>query len=158
MIECLLDIKKAVDETRGSSDTLFKEQIQEFEQRYQNILDEGYQKNPLPERDPKTKRTGRRKKSKARNLLERLDTHRTQILAFMYDVSVPFDNNLAERDLRMAKVQQKISGTFRSQDGATSFCRIRSYISTARKNALNALEALMNAFSGKPYIPVHATS
>jgi len=158
MIECLLDIKKAVDETRCSSDTLFKEQIQEFEQRYQTILDEGYQENPLPERDPGTKRRGRRKKSKARNLLERLDTHRTQVLAFMYEFSVPFDNNLAERDLRMAKVQQKISGTFRSQDGATSFCRIRSYISTARKNALNALEALRNAFSGKPYIPVHDTS
>jgi len=158
MIECLCDIKKAVDEAKGSPDTVFKEQIQEFEQRYQHILDEGYHENPLPARESNKKKRGRRKKSKARNLLERLDTHRTQVLAFMYDLTVPFDNNLAERDLRMAKVQQKISGTFRSPDGATSFCRIRSYISTARKNALNALEAIVHVFDGTPSVPIRDTS
>jgi transposase len=158
MIDCLLDIKLAVDAAKNTIDTLFKEQIQEFEQRYQNILDKGYHENPLPKRESSKKKRGRRKKSKARNLLERLDTHRKQVLAFMYDFNVPFDNNLVERDLRMAKVQQKISGTFRSPGGATAFCRIRGYISTARKNALNAIEALGNAFAGKPYIPLHDTS
>ena len=153
MIECLVDIKKAVDEVKGSTDTLFKEQIRKFETRYQNILDKGYKENPLSKKQSTKKKRGRRKKTKTQNLLERLDNHRNEVLAFMYDSKVPFDNNLAERDLRMAKVQQKISGTFRSQDGADAFCRIRSYISTVRKNAVNVIDSIANAFQGYPFLP-----
>ena len=153
MIDCLIDIKKAVDKTKTSTDRLFKEQIHTFETRYQNILDKGYNENPLPKKKSTKKKRGRPKKSKARNLLERLDEHRKEALAFMYDFKAPFDNNLAERDLRMAKVQQKISGTFRSQDGASAFCRIRSYISTVRKNAVNVIDAIGNAFQGHPFLP-----
>ena len=153
MIDCLLDIKKAVDETKISTHTLFKEQIRKFEERYQKILDKGYNENPLPKKKSTKKKRGRPKKSKARNLLERLDEHRKEVLVFMYDFKVPFDNNLAERDLRMAKVQQKISGTFRSQDGANAFCCIRSYISTVRKNAVNVIDAVGNAFQGYPFQP-----
>ncbi len=153
MIDCLLDIKKTTDATREISDSLSKEQIRRFETRYQDILDEGYNKNPLPVKDPAKKKRGRQKKSKARNLLERLDEHREKALAFMYDFDVPFDNNLAERDLRMIKVQQKISGTFRSQRGAGTFCRIRSYISTVRKNAVNVIDAIEDVFKGHPFIP-----
>ena len=94
----------------------------------------------------------------AHHLLERLDHHRNEALAFIYDFNVPFDNNLAERDLRMMKVQQKISGTFRTEQGAKAFCRIRSYISTARKNALGAMDALARLFSGTPFVPTFDTS
>lgn len=154
MIRCLLEIKKNVDERKMTHDTLPKKQIRKFEEYYQNILDKGYTDNPLPMEKSNKKKKGRPKKSKARNLLERLDEHRKEVLAFMYDFRVPFDNNLVERDIRMAKVQQKISGTFRSPAGANAFCRIRSYISTARKNALNAIEAIVHAFDGTPDIPM----
>ncbi len=81
------------------------------------------------------------KKSTSLNLLNRLCGYNDKILAFMYD----FDNNLAERDLRMTKVKQKISGTFRSKDGAKAFTRIRGYVSTVQKNGLNALDCIKSA-------------
>jgi|AntAceMinimDraft_17_1070374.scaffolds.fasta_scaffold08542_5 transposase len=159
MSDCLLDIKDAVEQAKVNTDHLEPEQLRHFETRYQRILDQGYAHNPLPPRPPEAKKKrGRRKKTKARNLLERLDKHRSQALAFMYDFSVPFDNNQAERDLRMMKLQQKISGSFRTQDGAKTFCRVRSYISTARKNAVGAMDALTRLFSGDPFVPRWDTS
>jgi len=163
MGDCLIDIKDAVNEAKVNADLsacdaqaghLDPEQLQCFERRYQRILDAGYADNPLPPRSSTAKKKrGRRKKTKARNLLERLDQHRSEVLAFMYDFSVPFDNNLAERDLRMIKLQQKISGSFRTEDGAKTFCRLRSYISTARKNAVGAMDALTRLFQGNPFLP-----
>jgi hypothetical protein len=159
MIDGLLDIKEAVDHAKESTDHLAAEQIQAFEARYQQILDDGYAQNPLAALPPNArKKRGRRKKSKPRNLLERLDEHRAEALAFMYDFNVPFDNNQAERDLRMMKVQQKISGMFRTEDGAKAFCRSRSYISTARKNAVGAMDALTRLFSGNPFVPAFNSS
>lgn len=159
MIDCLLDIKEAVDQAKENTNHLVAGQIQSSEARYQQILDEGYAQNPLTPLPPNAKKKrGRRKKTKARNLLERLDEHRAETLAFMYDFNVPFDNNQAERDLRMMKVQQKISGMFRTEEGAKAFCRMRSYISTARKNAVSAMDALTCLFSGNPFVPVISTS
>ena len=85
--------------------------------------------------------------------MERFDQHQEAILRFIHDFKVPFDNNLAERDIRMMKVQQKISGCFRSWDGAQQFCRLRSYISTIRKQGLNVWEALGSLFEGDLLLP-----
>ena len=159
MIDCLLDIKDAADRASQTTGRLPENQIQAFEARYQQILDEGYAQNPLPPPPASAKKKrGRRKKTKPRNLLERLDEHREEVLAFMYDLNVPFENNLAERDIRMMKVQQKISGMFRTEEGAKAFCRIRSYLSTARKNTVDAIDALARAFNGMPFVPIFDTS
>ncbi|MEW6243281.1 MAG: transposase [Bacillota bacterium] len=99
---------------------------------------------------------GRPKKTKAQNLLERLEKHRPAVLAFMYDFRVPFDNNLVERDLRMVKVQQKISGTFRSLAGARAFCRIRGYISTVRKRTPRSPGDAGSRVRGQPFLQPRA--
>ncbi|MCK5093757.1 MAG: transposase, partial [Spirochaetes bacterium] len=108
------------------------ETIKEYENRYRRIVAAGMLANPPPVEQGTKQKRGRKKKSDALNLLERLKRYEKATLAFMYDFTVPFDNNLGERDIRMMKVQQKISGTFRSFEGALSFCKIRSYISTVK--------------------------
>ncbi|MFH1755318.1 MAG: IS66 family transposase [Candidatus Latescibacterota bacterium] len=154
MIDHLLKIKDVVDETRPSANCLTQEQLRTLERRYRRIVKIGKAANPdLIDPGAKRKR-GRPKKSKAQNLLERFETYQKEILAFMYDFSVPFDNNLSERDIRMIKVRMKISGTFRSEAGSKIFCRIRSYISTARKNAVNVIKAIQGAIAGRPLVPV----
>jgi transposase len=122
-----------------------------IEGQYDQIVRTGLRANPLaaPTGPP---RRGRRKKSKAGNLVERLRDHRQEVLRFLFDFRVPFDNNGAQRDLRMMKVQQKISGTFRSYAGAVAFCRIRSYVATCRKLGLNVIEALTSVFLGEPQL------
>jgi hypothetical protein len=119
--------------------------------RYEAILQAGWKLNPiLPSSNPPKR--GRPKHSKAQNLLDRMQTHRDSILAFLFDPAVPFSNNLAEQDIRMLKVQQKISGCFRTLKGAQHFCRIRSYLSTARKQGKNIFNAIVSAMSGQPFI------
>jgi transposase len=126
----------------------------DFVARYQRILTAGYAANPPPAPQPDgPKKRGRPKQSKAKNLLDRLDCHQEEVLAFMSDWRVPFDNNLAERDLRMVKVQQKASGCFRTPAGVTAFCRVRGYISTLKKQGLPVLPALRRVLLGDPLLP-----
>jgi len=146
MIELLLKIKARVD----SGIALKPEEKLAFNESYDAIVSEGYQVNPPP---APVKKRGRPKKGRALNMLGRLSEHRHEVLAFMEDFAVPFDNNQAERDIRMMKVKQKISGVFRSTKGADMFCRIRSYISTARKNSLSAFFAITEALDGRAFIP-----
>ena len=120
--------------------------------RYDAILEQGLKQNPMPPPDPtQPKKKGRPKRSVPRNLLERLQTHKAAVLGFMHNFDIPFDNNQAERDLRMMKLKQKISGCFRSEQGAKDFCRIRGYLSTLRKQGLDVLDALVDLFSGSTH-------
>jgi transposase len=120
-----------------------------YRRRYRALLEEAEKECPAPDESQRNGRRGRLARSKARNLLERLRDFEVDVLRFMVEDEVPFSNNLAENDLRMTKVQQKISGCFRSRDGAMMFCRIRSYLSTCRKQGVSASEALRLLFEGK---------
>jgi transposase len=153
MIDLLIEIKKAVEEKKAVANQLDPAQARSFEERYDQIIEKGLAENPSPISRGQPGKRGRKKQSKAKNLLDRLNTHRREALAFMYDFNVPFDNNQAERDVRMMKVQQKISGTFRSAQGANIFCRIRGYISTVRKTSLSVINTIQAAFEGNPFIP-----
>jgi transposase len=123
--------------------------------RYDELLREGYQANPPPP-PPKKPTRGRPKQSPARNLLDRLSQQKWAALRFLHDFAVPFDNNQAERDLRMIKVQQRVSGCFRTQEGVAMFCRIRSYLSTLRKQGIELLAALNQTLLGHPVLPAFA--
>ena len=116
MIQLLLDIKAEVDTAASGQMSLAPDRLIHFEQRYDSLIAQGLQLNPPPAQPPPKKR-GRKKQSPPKNLLDRLQRHKSQVLAFMYDFRVPFDNNLAERDVRMIKVKQKVSGAFRTRSG-----------------------------------------
>ncbi len=146
MEDLLLKINEAVDEHGG---TLPGKQAKKYRQTYRSLLKRAENECPAPVKPPGCRKRGRLKRSKARNLLERLIDYEDDVLRFMEHPQVPFTNNPAERDVRMTKVQQKISGCFRSTDGALMFCRIRGYLSTCRKQGLSASDALALVFAGK---------
>ncbi len=152
MGELLLDMHAAAQEwrARGARQVPTMER-QAWLAQYFEILASGFAAQPPPSVEDVPKRGGRRKQSAAKNLLDDLLRRAEQVLAFLEDLSVPFTNNQAERDLRMAQVQQKIAGTFRSEDGLTAFCRIRSYLSTMRKQGHGMLAALAAVFAGQPF-------
>ncbi len=153
MKELLLDSKAAVAQARAEGRRcLHPLEVADWKARYGALLAEGYQANP-PDPPPETSRRGRRKQSAARNLLDRLSKHQEAVLLFLDNFAVPFDNSLAERDIRMVKVQQKVSGCFRSPAGAQAFCRIRGYLSTLRKQGVAVLTALEQALVGHPLSP-----
>jgi len=143
----LLNLKnKAL--ARGQK-AISKVTLKKYESLYDKIIKKGLQQNPYkPPTDLKgKKKRGRKKKTPPQNLLERFRDYKADILRFFYDFKVPFDNNFSERDIRMMKVKQKISGCFRSIKGACFFARTRSYIMTARKQTVNAFDALKSLFT-----------
>jgi transposase len=156
MSDLLLEMKEATDLTRQTEGALSVAQLTDFDSRYDKIVAQGFAHNPLPPppdpEQPKPK--GRPKHTPPQNFLLHLQQHKPQVLAFLYDLTIPFDNNQAERDVRMVKVQQKVSGNFRSEGGARLFCQIRSYISTVRKNDHRVLDALVDALHGQPVMPI----
>jgi len=119
--------------------------------QFDALVREGLALNPLPETRRKVR--GRPAKGKVRCLLERLRDYQNQCLAFLFDLSLPFTNNEAERDLRMLKVKGKVSGCFRTVTGADVFCRLRSYILTCQKQGMAVLECLRSLFAGNPILP-----
>jgi len=141
----LTDLNDEVDATKKNA--LSKNKANQRRKEYQEILASGEKECPLVEPKPGSNRKPKQRKS--RNLLDRLKSFEDDVLRFMVDPLVPFTNNLGERDLRMVKVQQKISGCFRSMNGAKIFCMIRSYISTCSKNNVSATEALELLFEGR---------
>jgi len=147
MIKLLCHIKKVVDRAKAAGrGQLAPQTIRQYRNRYEQIIANGYRKNPLPQNQKIPGKRGRTKQTSERNLLDRLEKYANETLAFMYDFRVPFDNNAAERDLRMTKVKQKVSGCFRSMAGAQIFCRIRSYISTVQKHGLNTFDKIIECF------------
>jgi len=140
----LLDSKNHPRARDGLGEHLFEEVRLE----YHDILREG--RNAHPRRVPGT---GRSSQNKATNLLDRLEDYEYCILAFLLDPDVPFTNNQGEQDIRMIKVKQKISGCFRTLHGAHCFARIRSYLSTCRKQGINLWDACSRAASGNPFLP-----
>jgi hypothetical protein len=132
-------------------DKLDERAIKSMEQQYRKITQQGKQEEP-EKIIPVIKKRGRVAKTKSLNLLEAFINRPQEILRFVYDNNVPFDNNLAERDLRMVILKQKISGCFRTLHGAEVFCRIRSYISTARKQGYGVLDAIQQVLLGQPIV------
>jgi len=142
----LIKLNKKVETTGG---VLEKKKSIYYRKRYQKILIDAEKECPPPESKRKPGQRGRIKKSKSRNLLERLIEFQEDVLRFVDNKHIPFTNNQGENDLRMTKVQQKISGCFRSEEGALIFCRIRAYLITCRKHGIAATEALETLFKGE---------
>jgi transposase len=143
MKELLIEINEKKHNVGFVEDALQKEYVK----KYRAILAQGEAECPVTNKI--IKKRGKTKKSKSRNLLERLQNFEKETLRFMHEFLVPFTNNQGERALRMTKVQQKISGCFRSLQGAQNFCRIRSFIATCIKNHCNPTDALRLLFEGK---------
>lgn len=149
----LKEINRATSDAGGILGT---DESEKYRQRYRTILQNAEAESPPPDETNRKGKRGRVRRTKARNLLERLRKYEGDVLRFMDNKNVPFTNNLAENDIRMTKVQQKISGCFRSLEGAKIFCRIRSYLSTCRKQGVNLSRALQMLFRGE--LPDFASS
>ena len=148
--DLLLEMKKARDRRAEKGDTGLSYYFQhKFSRMYDETIGTAYAETPVPEPEP-GKKKGRKKRGKVLALIDRLKEYKAAVCLFIKDFAVPFDNNQAERDLRMTKAKTKISGCFRTPEGAQEYLDIMSYASTARKLGYNAYMAIQNAISGDP--------
>ena len=146
MARLLVEIHRVVERAKqAGADGLAAGLLDSYRARYQRIVQAGWAANPGGHRG--------RRGSPAANLLDRLDGYRNDVLRFAADFRVPFENNLAERAIRMVKLRQKISGCLRTTAGATAFCALRSYLSTAAKQGHAALAVLRQLHQGQPWLP-----
>ncbi|MBU4306166.1 MAG: IS66 family transposase [Candidatus Omnitrophica bacterium] len=146
MKDFLEKVHRAVSNSSGK---LEGHESNEYWKGYRDILKKAEIECPAPEEKIRRRKRGRLKRSKARNLLERLINYQEDVLRFMSNEKVPFTNNQGENDIRMTKVQQKISGCFRSMIGAKIFCRVRGYLSTCRKQGVTSSQAMELLFKGE---------
>ena len=152
----LLDTKDAVEKAIATGAArLSVTALAELHVSYRGVIALGYEENPSLAGDAGGRRP---KRTKGQNLLLRLDEHEHEVLRFATDFRVPFDNNQAERDIRMVKLQQKISGCWRTREGAARFLAIRSYLGTARKQGQRPIDALTLLTAGDPWLPPPAPS
>jgi transposase len=157
MMGCLRQMLGVVERAKaGGKTALSSRTLAKWQKRYDSILREGKRYHADLPSLPAPPGRGRKKQRPGKNLLDRLDHDQKAVLAFFYDFRVPFTNNQAERDIRMAKLKQKISGCFRLKQGAEAFCRIRGYLSTAHKQGWNILEALQSVAGGSSWVPTVA--
>ena len=146
-INLLLGMKKAKDKAmEAGKESLSYYHYHKFDKKYDELIKLARQENPLPETTGKKR--GRKKKGKILALVERLANYKASVCLFIQNFAVPFDNNQAERDLRMIKVKTKVSGCFRTEEGARDYLKIMSYVGTAHKQGYNAYEAIKKAISG----------
>lgn len=146
MIDLLLDMKKQRDKAVFmSKDGLSYYYTHKFHQTYQTIIEEARELNPIPEKEPGKR--GRQAKGKIRSLIDRLFDNEDSVCLFIKNFNVPFDNNQAERDVRMVKVKTKVAGCFRTLEGAKNFLTIMSYLGTAKKHGISPMKALRKALS-----------
>jgi transposase len=149
MKEVLLEMNHQVEKAKGRAEHSLSEQTRtQLLQEYRSVLEEGFKLHPSDQKSEPGKR-GVIKQTKGKNLLDRLRDFEVEVLRFMDDFGVPFTNNQAEQDIRMTKVKQKISGCFRTVPGANIFCRVRSYLSTLRKQGQNLLHACQSVFAAQ---------
>ena len=144
----------AYEFSSGGSSVLPAKKYKTVLSRYRQIIKEANREEPPPEPRPK----GRPKKTKGRNLLERLERYEEEVLRFTREHEVPFTNNLAERDIRPLKTKLKVSGCFRTLQGARHYARIKSFCSTAKKHGLSAYEELLNAWRGESFLRSYAAA
>ncbi len=156
LFKLLLEAKELVEATSENCLAKDSAELASITLRYDALLSEGFAQDIPPPTKTGKKKRGRPKQSKSKNMLDRLRDFKTEVLAFLTHPLIPFDNNQGERDVRMAKLKQKISGCFRGAEGGKIFARIRGYVSTLRKNELNILEGIRSTFTSTPILPTCA--